>query len=234
MEVNTLSHLRYVAYYRVSTKQQGASGLGLDAQREAVSQHLRSVSDAHLVEFVEVESGKRKDRPELEKAVRLCRLTGATLIIAKLDRLARNVAFVSALMDNGIDFVACDNPQANRLTLHILAAVAEDEARRISERTKSALSAAKTRGTKLGGDRGYRPSGRPEIALRALVDRTNRFACENESAIREIVRAGASSFAKIAIELNSRGIRTRRGGRWHASTVRNLIRRLDAIEVSSS
>lgn len=218
-----MPNLRYVAYYRVSTKRQDASGLGLEAQREAVTCHLRSASDTQLIEFVEIESGKRKDRPELAKAVQLCRQTGATLIIARLDRLARNVAFVSALMDSGIDFIACDNPQANRLTLHILAAVAENEARRISERTTAALAAAKARGTKLGGDRGYRPSGRPDHALNALRSQADEFAFSLAPIIRNIQQAGYTSLNSIAAELNRLGIRTRRGGRWYASTVRNAI-----------
>ena len=230
MEVNTLLNFRFVAYYRVSTKQQGSSGLGLDAQREAVTRHLRSTPDMQLVEIVEIESGKMKDRPELAKALQLCRQTGAILVIAKLDRLARNVAFVSALMDSGIDFIACDNPQANRLTLHILAAVAEDEARRISERTKAALAAAKARGTKLGGDRGYRPNGRPDQALSALRTQTDDFILSVVPIINDIKAVGHTTFGAISAELNRRGIRTRRGGGWHASTVRNMMLRKNQIK----
>lgn len=215
--------IRFVAYYRVSTKHQGASGLGLEAQQATVSRHLLVTPDAHITEFVEVESGKRKDRPELEKALTLCRQTGATLIIAKLDRLARNVAFVSALMDSGIDFIACDNPTANRLTLHILAAVAEDEAHRISERTKAALAAAIARGTKLGGDRGYRPSGKPIAALSALKKNADTFAKSLQPTISELQNTGIVSFNELAKELNERGIRTARGGTWHASSVRNIV-----------
>lgn len=138
-----------VAYFRVSTAQQGASGLGLDAQREAVRAFLRREPDRA---YIEVESGKRADRPELARALADCRKTKARLIVAKLDRLSRQMSFVAALMDSKVDFVCCDNPHANRLTLHILAAVAEDEARRISERTRAALAAAKARGQKLGSD----------------------------------------------------------------------------------
>ncbi len=223
-----MPNLRFIAYYRVSTKQQGASGLGLEAQREAVRRHLLSVSGAHLIEFIEIESGKRRDRPELEKAVRLCRQTGATLMIAKLDRLARNVAFVSELMDSEIDFIACDNPQANRLTLHILAAVAEDEARRISERTKAALAAAKARGVKLGGDRGYRPSGKPEAAIDALKLRTEQFTSSLEPIVAQIQSTGITSMNGIARALNEQGIKTARGGAWHPSSVHNLVKRLYA------
>ncbi|WJS03181.1 recombinase family protein [Roseibium aggregatum] len=223
-----MKHLRYAAYYRVSTKQQGKSGLGLEAQQEAVRRHLAGNPDAMVTEFIEVESGKRKDRPELARALQLCRQTGAVLIIAKLDRLARNVAFVSSVMESGIEFVACDNPQANRLTLHILAAVAEDEARRISERTKAALEAAKVRGVKLGGDRGYRPSGRPAAALSALQQGAQEFAHSLLPIILRLQDAGVSSLNALAAELNNEGIRTARGGTWHASSVKNVLTRLDA------
>ena len=143
---------RYIAYYRVSTARQGRSGLGLEAQKQAVQAHLNGQKP--ISEFVEVESGRRNDRPKLAEALAACRVHKATLIIAKLDRLARNVAFVSSLMEAGVEFQACDFPQANRLTIHILAAVAEHEARMISERTRAALAAAKARGTVLGGFRG--------------------------------------------------------------------------------
>ena len=129
---------------------QGKSGLGLEAQREAVQSYLDGGSWTLAAEVTEVESGKRNDRPELDRALGLCRLYGATLVVAKLDRLARNVAFISKLMESGVDFVAVDFPQANRLTVHILAAVAEHEAAMISQRTKAALAAAKARGVKLG------------------------------------------------------------------------------------
>src|SRR3954449_713724 len=141
---------RFIAYYRVSTQAQGANGLGLEAQRAAVLAYLDGGSWHLAAEFVEVESGRKDDRPELAKALAACRRLGATLVIAKLDRLARNVAFVSNLMEAGVEFVAVDFPQANRLTIHILAAVAEHEREMISARTKAALSAAKARGTKLG------------------------------------------------------------------------------------
>src|SRR3954468_203058 len=141
---------KWVAYYRVSTAKQGASGLELDAQREAVADYLNGCNWTLAAEFVEVESGKRNDRPELAKALATCRRTRATLVIAKLGRLARTVAFVSNLMEAGVEFVAVDFPTANRLTIHILAAVAEHEREIISARTKAALAAAKARGTKLG------------------------------------------------------------------------------------
>src|ERR671910_308678 len=146
---------RFVAYYRVSTDKQGRSGLGLEAQREAVQSFLNGGSWTLAAEVTEVESGKRNDRPELDRALGLCRLYGATLVVAKLDRLARNVAFISKLMEERVEFVAVDFPKANRLTVHILAAVAEHEAEAISKRTKEALAAAKARGVKLGGNAAY-------------------------------------------------------------------------------
>src|SRR4051794_40681889 len=142
-----------VAYYRVSTAQQGASGLGLEGQVAAVEQYARARGSAILRAYREVESGKRADRLELAGAIAHARRSGATLVIAKLDRLARNVHFLAGLMEAKVDFVACDNPHANRLTIHILAAVAEDEARRISERTVAALAAYRARGGLLGSRR---------------------------------------------------------------------------------
>jgi DNA invertase Pin-like site-specific DNA recombinase len=211
---------RHVAYYRVSTDRQGRSGLGLDAQREAVRVFLDGKGWPPVAEFTEVESGKRKDRPELARAMEACRLYKATLVIAKLDRLARNVAFVSALMESGVDFVAADFPQANRLTIHILAAVAEHEAAMVSQRTKAALAAAKVRGTKLGGFRGYRPTdedrARAVAARRGHADeRAGRVA----PVIAEIRAAGATSLRAIAAELDARGIPAPRGGRWSATAV---------------
>src|SRR5919205_517927 len=144
----------FVSYLRVSTARQGRSGLGLEAQRQAVTDFLNGGNWHLAAEVVEVESGKRNDRPKLAEALRLCRLHGAVLIIAKLDRLARNVAFISNLMESRVEFTAVDFPQANRLTVHILAAVAEHEREMISQRTKAALAAAKARGTQLGGHRG--------------------------------------------------------------------------------
>src|ERR1700733_6270649 len=144
---------KFVSYLRVSTARQGASGLGLEAQRAAVTAYLNGGEWSLVQEVLEVESGKRNDRPALADALRLCRKHKATLVIAKLDRLARNVHFISGLMESGVEFVAADMPHADRFQLHIYAAMSEQEALAISARTKAALAAAKARGKQLGGRR---------------------------------------------------------------------------------
>jgi DNA invertase Pin-like site-specific DNA recombinase len=154
VEGDTSKVVSSIAYYRVSTDKQGESGLGLEAQQMAVERFLNGKPDAYEVEM---ESGKRADRPALQRALAKCKATGARLIVAKLDRLARNCGFICSLLDSNVDFVCCDNPTANRLTVQILAAVAGDEARRISERTKAALAAAKARGQTLGGSAHHSP-----------------------------------------------------------------------------
>jgi DNA invertase Pin-like site-specific DNA recombinase len=203
---------RFVAYLRVSTQRQGASGLGLEAQRKAIADYLNGGSWQLVGEHVEVESGKRDDRPELAKALATCRVHGATLIIAKLDRLARNVAFISNLMQAGVEFVAVDFPQANRLTVHILAAVAEHEREMISARTKAALAASKVRGVRLGNPANLRD--RPKGTARSAVvrqERAERRAADIRPMIEAIQAGGATSLRAIAAELNRRGIPTPRG-----------------------
>ncbi|MBN4098618.1 recombinase family protein [Methylobacterium sp. OT2] len=219
---------RFVAYYRVSTARQGRSGLGLDAQQTAVRGYLNGGSWSLTAEVVEVESGKRNDRPKLAEALRLCRLHKATLIIAKLDRLARNVAFVSALMESGVEFVAVDFPQANRLTVHILAAVAEHEAKAISERTTAALAQAKARGVKLGGDRGHMPAIAAQGHAASLAKRQEKAKGRADDllpVIAEIQAGGATSLRAIAAELNARRIETARGGEWSAVQVKRVLDR---------
>lgn len=219
---------KFISYLRVSTARQGASGLGLEAQREAVGRYLNGGSWSLVQEVVEVESGKRNDRPQIAEALRLCRLHKATLVIAKLDRLARNVHFISSLMESGVDFVACDFPEANRLTVHILAAVAEHEAAMISARTTAALRAAKARGVALGGQRG---SVERMATMAAAGTRASAVARQTDASrrrldllpiIQDLKGGGASSLRAIANALNREGLTTSRGGRWTATQVRRL------------
>jgi DNA invertase Pin-like site-specific DNA recombinase len=219
---------RFIAYYRVSTQRQGRSGLGLEAQRKAVKDRL--CGDTKLVaEYTEIESGRKNDRPRLAEALAACRLHRATLVIAKLDRLARNVAFVSNIMDSDVDFEAVDFPQANRLTIHILAAVAEHEARMISDRTRAARAAAKARGVRLGGFRNR--AGTCNDLARARAARTDnavRRASDLRTTILEIQNNGAQSLGAVASGLNQRGITAPRGGGWSPSQVRRVLSRLAA------
>jgi DNA invertase Pin-like site-specific DNA recombinase len=206
----------YVAYYRVSTDRQGASGLGLDAQRQAVSNYI----DAHqlVAEYTEIESGRRHtNRPQLLAALEECRKRRAVLIIARLDRLARNVAFIAALMENGTDFVACDMPTANRLTIHILAAVAEHERKMISKRTKAALAEAKRRGTKLGNPRLH------EATARAAATHRARGPAPEVTKLMSEWRAQGKTLRAIEHDLNRLNIRPARGRQWYASSVRNQL-----------
>ncbi|CAN5554796.1 recombinase family protein [soil metagenome] len=221
---------KFISYLRVSTARQGASGLGLEAQREAVSRYLNG-GDWQLVrEIVEIESGKRNDRPSIAEALTLCRLHRATLVIAKLDRLARNVHFISSLMESGIDFIACDFPEANRLTVHILAAVAEHEASMISARTKAALAAAKLRGTPLGGQRGSieRMGAIAAIGTRRSTEVRRESASKRHEDLRPVIQAlkanGAVSLRAIAEGLNKAGLTAARGGEWTATQVMRIAR----------
>ncbi|MBI5162712.1 MAG: recombinase family protein [Magnetospirillum sp.] len=222
---------RFIAYYRVSTERQGRSGLGLDAQKEAVMRHLNGGQWELVGEVVEIESGKRNDRPKLTEALVLCRVHNATLIIAKLDRLARNVAFIANLMEAGVEFVACDFPQANRLTIHVLAAVAEHEREMISKRTKEALAVAKARGAILGGRRlGALPNAAEGRAKGRAVrsEAASKRAADLLPVIEAIRASGAISLRNIALGLNERGIPTARGGHWSAVQVQRVIGRATA------
>ena len=208
----------FVSYLRVSTVRQGHSGLGVDAQRSAVAGFIAGRSGELTAEFVEVESGRKNDRPQLASALDLCRRKRAVLVIAKLDRLARNVAFVSRLMESGAEFVAVDNPHANKLMVHMLAAFAEHERDQISARTKAALAVAKARGVRLGNPR---------------IESAKASAIASEQAAR--FRAGVAGMARalkdegrtlqaVAEELNARGVRTARGRSWYPSTISNVLR----------
>jgi DNA invertase Pin-like site-specific DNA recombinase len=217
---------RYIAYYRVSTARQGRSGLGIAAQKQAVFLHLGGSKP--ISEFTEVESGRRTDRPRLAEALAACRLHKAALVIAKLDRLARNVAFVSSLMEAGVEFEAVDFPQANRLTIHILAAVAEHEARMASERTRAALAAAKARGAILGGFRGRVGTSADLAKARAArTAKARQRTTDLAPTIESLRRNGARSLRAIAVGLNAAGIAAPRGGEWSASQVKRAQERQD-------
>jgi DNA invertase Pin-like site-specific DNA recombinase len=220
---------KFVAYFRVSTDRQGKSGLGLDAQREAVMNYLNGGRWSLVDEFTEVESGKRADRPELEKALAACKKQRARLVIAKLDRLSRNLAFIATLMESGVEFVAVDNPHANKLTVHILAAVAQHEREMISERTKAALQAAKKRGQRLGNP-GIAEAAK--LGRAALKANARRFAANVRPIIDENVRAGATSHNAIAAKLNERNVRTARGGVWTHVQVGAILHPFDGASVA--
>lgn len=212
----------FVAYYRVSTDRQGRSGLGLEAQQEAVEGYAAREGVQIVASFTEVESGARKDRPELAEALALCKRRQATLLIAKLDRLARNVHFISGLMESRVEFVAADNPHANRLMVHMLAAFAEHEREMISQRTKAALAAAKARGVNLGTagiDR-----------AREHIAEADVYAQKIKPEVDAVLDEGIRSYAAIARALTERGIPTMRGGTWHHTSIARLLKRLQVAQ----
>jgi DNA invertase Pin-like site-specific DNA recombinase len=215
---------RFISYLRVSTDKQGRSGLGIEAQRQAVLDYLNGGKWELAAEYVEHESGRRNDRPELAKAIAACKKLKTTLVIARLDRLARNVAFISNLMERKVAFVACDMPDATPMMLHIYAAVAEQEARNISERTKAALQAAKARGKKLGAPKRVLAKAR---VLGAAGNRreADRFAANVRPIIEQVKATGIISLRGVASALTARGVPTARGGTWNAAQVANVLRR---------
>jgi DNA invertase Pin-like site-specific DNA recombinase len=216
---------KFIAYHRVSTQKQGASGLGLEAQKEAVSRFLNGGEWELVAEYAEVETGKGADalakRPQLKAALAACRKEGATLVIAKLDRLARNVHFVSGLMESKVKFVACDMPEANELTIHIMAAFAEHEAKRISQRTKDALAVAKSRGVVLGkaGANNLRPN----------VEARQKAADDFADKLRPLfdgMNARGLSQRQMVAELNCFRLTAPLGGPWQLSQVQRVLKRL--------
>lgn len=216
----------YIAYYRVSTNKQKNSGLGLEDQKLQVSKYIDSVQGILLEEFEDVESGSKSDRTNLIKAIEHCTLTNSTLVIAKLDRLSRNVAFLAKLLESNISFVCCDNPHANRLTIHILSAVAEEERRLISQRTKAALAQAKLNGVKLGTNN--LPASNANTALRARKEKS-KLAIEFYTKILPTLDSVKYlSLREKAIYLNNRNIKTRRGSEWSAASIRRIYLTLAA------
>ena len=230
---SAMSTRAFVPYLRVSTDKQGRSGLGLEAQQAAIEAFIGPGDTLIVPPFVEIESGRNSDRPKLIEALAKCRRTGATLLIAKLDRLARSVRFISTLMEEGVPFIACDMPTATPFMLHVYAAVAEEEARAISKRTKVALAAAKARGVKLGGDRGYRPETPPDwrkgvpAASAARGRKADHAAHAVLPAIKEARRKGAISLRQVAEALNDAGVSTATGAGWTATGVRRVLLRIE-------
>ena len=222
---------KVVAYYRVSTERQGRSGLGLEAQRKAVLDYLNGGRWTLVAEHTEVESGKHNDRPELAKALADCRLHGATLVVAKLDRLSRDAAFLLTLRDAGVEITAADMPDANRLTVGIMAMIAEHERDAISARTKAALAAAKARGVALGNpthlDSNARRLGTTASA-RVRSARAAQRARDAAATIAELRAAGARSLRDFARGLNDKHVPAGRGGVWHPASVRRLLARTAA------
>ena len=218
--------MKFVTYLRVSTERQGQSGLGLEAQRAAVAAHMLGRGEV-VAEFVEVESGKSADRPQLALALAEAKRAGAVLLIAKLDRLARNVAFIANLLESGVEVTAADIPEANRFVLHIMAAVAEQEGRAISERTKAALAAAKARGVKLGWSMPSRKAEQRQAARKGVavrVAKADDFAVNVLPIIRDLQASGMPLRGVVSV-LNERGVKSARGGKWQATTVRNILAR---------
>lgn len=219
---------RFVVYTRVSTKKQGDSGLGLDAQQRDIQIFLDSYSEVPwevIARFQDVESGTRSDRPEIAKAIALAKSEGATLLVAKLDRLSRSVAFIAALLeDKQLNFRVASMPYADKFQLHIYAALAEQERDFISKRTKAALTEAKARGVKLGGYReGHKAHHK---AISAAADK----AAERVGQTILSRRSAGATYQSIADELNALGVETSRGGQWYATTVRNYAQRLERLE----
>ena len=214
---------KFISYHRVSTQRQGRSGLGLEAQQKAVADYLNGGDWQLLEEFIEVESGKsHKNRPELQKAIAACKKHKATLIIAKLDRLARNVAFTASLLESGVRFLAVDNPHANKFMIHIFAAMAEQESETISVRTKAALQAAKARGVQLGKHSSILSKQNKEHA-----DRWARDIARYVTPLRQTHK----SIRKLTDAMNAIEVPTQReGSKWHPTSVRRLLTRLDQLD----
>jgi len=213
-------NMNFVCYYRVSTTQQGQSGLGLEAQQQAVRNYAEKVQGAVLDELTEVESGKRSDRPILNQAIELCRQTGATLLVAKLDRLSRNLHFVTTLQQSKVNFVAVDNPHATPFLIHILVAVAELERTMVSARTKAALESAKRRGTKLGNPRFHESLGRARECRRV---QSHQRLGELVPVVRELQRSGLSRLKDLAGGLNRRGFKTSMGCEFTPTHVQRIL-----------
>lgn len=229
---------KFIAYYRVSTKKQGINGNGINAQKEMVQNFLNGGSWKLLDEFTEVESGKKNDRPELTKAINTCQLKNAKLVVSKLDRLSRDLHFITSLQKSGIKFVVAENPEANELTVHIFTAMAQHEIQLISKRTKEALAQVKKNKPhlKLGNPvlhegMQIKNSGDTTNARKAKTEKANDYASKMKYVIEDIKKEGHTSLRKIAQTLNSRGFTTRRKCKWTANSVRLTISRFNSLEL---
>lgn len=226
--------MKIVSYLRVSTAKQGSSGLGLEAQREAIKIYADRMQAKVSKEFVEIESGKSNERPQLVAALHLAKVTGSVLVIAKLDRLSRNAAFLLTLRDAGVRFIAADMPDANELTVGIMALVAEQERQAISKRTKEALQAAKKRGQVLGNPNGAEALRRAakgnDAAVQTIKSKADSHAMDLRPVIDALADENITSLGGIAAALNDRGMQTPRGGHWYKTSVSNLLSRLAATE----
>ena len=217
---------KYIAYYRVSTQKQGVSGLGLDAQKSAVQQFTSNCKDCILAEYTDIESGKNNNRPELQKAIEDAKKQKAQLLIAKLDRLSRNASFIFMLRDAKIEFTCCDMPQANSVTIGIMAVLAQDERERISQRTRAALFELKQRGIKLGSPQNLNSEA---IKRGRELREENARKDENNSKAKALIvslRKGGKSFYQITKELNELGFKTRRGNKFSQNQVQILFDRV--------
>jgi len=213
---------KFIVYLRVSTQRQGDSGLGLEAQKATVNSFVKSTAGEIVMELVEVESGKKSDRPVLNQALALCKLNGYTLLVAKLDRLSRNLHFITALQQSKVNFLAADNPHATPFLIHILVAVAEHERNLISQRTKAALEVAKSRGVKLGNPRYHSAIAK---AVEARKVKANVRNAELRTIIQEMIAvAGTTKLREIAHGLNLRGIKTNQGSLFTPTTVHRILK----------
>jgi len=218
---------KWISYLRVSTDRQGKSGLGIEAQRAAVTDYLNGGNWSVVKEFTEVESGKNSDRPMLAAAIKACRVYGAKLVIAKLDRLSRDAHFLLGLEKAGVDFVCADMPNANKLTVHIMGLIAQEEREMISKRTKAALAAAKARGVTLGGNKGFLPTKAMNVlSARVRGERADMMAQDLAPIIKELQAAGKTSLRAIAEGLNAQGVPTSRGGKWSSPQVMRMLERI--------
>jgi DNA invertase Pin-like site-specific DNA recombinase len=212
--------MKFVSYYRVSTSKQGLQGLGIEAQKQSVARYLTSLDCELLGSFEEVESGANNKRPQLTAALQLAKAKKAILVIAKLDRLSRNAAFLLRLQESGVDFVACDMPNADKLSVGIIALLAQRERELISTRTAQGLAVAKQRGVKLGNPNAAKAW---TSAVRAIKERKAEFAKTALKSIREIQSTGVDTLARLADCLNKRGEQTARGGKWTATAVKRVL-----------